>query len=159
MAEPYWLDPAAIRFKISPHADLGEVAGGDWDRRRRHRLAGLVKHQAIRQRFLDGAAWEDTELFRSVYARRFAAGGAIRGARDMGELLAQYYDRVDGLFEAMKRDGFQLSAGGRDHPLPSLLLGRGAVFIGNQGNHRLAIAQVLKLGRFAGKVICRHPQA
>jgi hypothetical protein len=77
----------------------------------------------------------------------------------MSQLLAQYYDRVDGLYESMKRDGFQLAQGGRDHPLPILLLGRAEVFIGNQGNHRLAIAQVLGLDRFAGKVICRHPLA
>jgi hypothetical protein len=41
--------------------------------------------------------------------------------------------------------------------LPKLLIGRdGEVFIGNQGNHRLAMAQVLGLPRIAGEVICRH---
>jgi hypothetical protein len=40
--------------------------------------------------------------------------------------------------------------------LPKLLIGRdGEVFIGNQGNHRLAMAQVLGLPRIAGEVICR----
>jgi hypothetical protein len=32
------------------------------------------------------------------------------------------------------------------------------VFIGNQGNHRLAMAHVLGLEKFAGEVICRHKE-
>jgi hypothetical protein len=64
----------------------------------------------------------------------------------MEALLAQYYSRVDGMFEDLKRKGFQ------DCPLPKLLIGRdGEVFIGNQGNHRLAMAQVLGLEKFAGE--------
>jgi hypothetical protein len=70
----------------------------------------------------------------------------------MEALLAQYYGRVDGMFDDLKRNGFR-----EGHPLPKLLIGRdGEVFIGNQGNHRLAMAQVLGLPRIAGEVICRH---
>jgi hypothetical protein len=56
------------------------------------------------------------------------------------------------MFADLKRKGF------RDNgPLPKLLIGRdGEVFIGNQGNHRLAMAQVLGILRIAGEVICRH---
>jgi hypothetical protein len=56
------------------------------------------------------------------------------------------------MFADLKRNGF------RDNgPLPKLLIGRGGeVFIGNQGNHRLAMAQVIGLPRIAGEVICRH---
>jgi hypothetical protein len=70
----------------------------------------------------------------------------------MEELLAQYYGRVDQMFADLKTNGFR-----EGHPLPKLLIGRdGEVFIGNQGNHRLAMAQVLGLPRIAGEVICRH---
>jgi hypothetical protein len=76
----------------------------------------------------------------------------VRGEATFDGLLAQYYGRVDALFEALKTKGFQDS-----HPLPKLLIGRdGEVFIGNQGNHRLAMAQVIGLDRIAGEVICRH---
>ena len=158
MSEPHWINPADIRFKISPHADLGAVVGGGWDQDRRHALDGLVKHRAIRQRFIDGARWEDTELFASIYRRRLKRG-PVRGATTLADLAAQYYDRVDGLHDDMKRNGFALSRNGRIYPLPVLLIGRREVFIGNQGNHRLAIAQILKLERFAGRVICKHPLA
>jgi hypothetical protein len=79
----------------------------------------------------------------------------VRGEGTFEGLVKQYYTRVDGLFDDMKANGFTI---GPKTPLPVLLIGRdGEVFIGNQGNHRLAIAQVLGLEKFAGKVLCRHP--
>ena len=75
----------------------------------------------------------------------------------MERLIAQYYTRVDGMFESMKRDGFTIRVAGNPVPLPEWLVGRdGDVFIGNQGNHRLAIARVLGLDRIAGRIRCRH---
>lgn len=149
---PEWVDPQSIRFKISPHDDLRGEAGGDWDIERRFPLEGAVKHRAIVQRYSEGRRWEETDLFADTYRRRFESGETVRGEPTMEALLAQYYSRVDGMFADLKRKGF------RDgHPLPKLLIGRdGEIFIGNQGNHRLAMAQVLGLSRFAGKILCRH---
>ena len=146
------IDPARIRFKISPHDDLRCEAGGDWDIERRQALTDAPKHRSLIQRYVEGRRWEDTDLFRNQYRRRFEAGEMVRGEPTMEALLAQYYGRVDGMFADLKRNGF------RDgHPLPKLLIGRnGEVFIGNQGNHRLAMAKVLGLSRIAGEVICRH---
>lgn len=158
MSEPFWVAPKAIRYKITPHADLSGEKGGDWDIERRHPLTDAVKHRAIWERFDEGKRWEDTDLFRVTYRRRFDDGGTVRGAATWEALALQYYERVDGLFASMRRDGFQLENNGKLSPLPALLIGRrGEVFIGNQGNHRLAIAHVLGLKDFAGKVICRHP--
>ena len=146
------VDPRIIRFKITPHDDLRGEAGGDWDIERRYQLAAAVKHRAIIQRYRDGRRWEETDLFTNTYPKRFARGETVRGEPTLGALLAQYYSRVDGMFDDLKRNGFR-----EGHPLPKLLIGRdGEVFIGNQGNHRLAMARVLKLDRFGGEVICRH---
>jgi hypothetical protein len=154
VGETLWLDPSEIKSKITPLAGLTGVVGGDWDVDRRTPLASAIKHQAIWQRYRDGARWEDTDLFRDSYTRRLKAGEGVRGCQTMGQLLEQYYNRVDGMFEALKRAGFDALAG----PLPMLLIGRGGeVFIGNQGNHRLAMAQVLGIKDFAGKVVCKHP--
>jgi hypothetical protein len=151
---PEWFDPASIRFKISPHSDLPARQSGNWDIERRHELVGLAKYRSIVERYRDGKPWEETELFTDVYRRRFESGDTIRHTANMRELIAQYYGRVDSLFETMKRDGFNA---GRS--LPKLLIGRGGeVFIGNQGNHRLAMAHVLGLKEIAGVVICRHCQ-
>jgi hypothetical protein len=145
------VDPQSIRFKISPHDDLKGEAGGAWDLERRYPLASAVKHRAIRQRYVEGLRWEDTDLFTEVYSRRIRVE-SVRGEATLEALLAQYYSRVDGMFADLKRNGFR-----ENGPLPKLLIGRdGEVFIGNQGNHRLAMAQVLGLPRIAGEVICRH---
>lgn len=149
----FWTDPRQIRFKISPIDDLSGWAGGDWDIDRRFPLEDAVKHRAIAQRYGDGARWEDTDLFRQSYAARFAAGEGVRGCATMTALLEQYYARVDGMFADLQLRGFDTEAG----PLPAFLIGRdGQVFIGNQGNHRLAMAQVLGLAEIAGRIVCRH---
>lgn len=147
----FWVAPERIRFKISPHSDLSGEQGGDWDIDRRYPVAQAVKHRAIWQRYKDGARWEDTDLFRDTYRRRLETG-TVRGCATMKALLEQYYTRVDGLFADMKANGFQIRGS-----LPLLLIGRDGVFIGNQGNHRLAIAQVLGLDTIAGRILCRHP--
>lgn len=147
------VDPQIIRFKISPHHDLKKAQGGDWDLERRHSLESSAKYRAIIDRYTIGKAWEDTELFTDLYRRRFEAGDSIRGESTMAGLLLQYYSQVDGLFKSLKRHGFKSKL----TRLPRLLIGRGGeIFIGNQGNHRLAMAHVLKLEQIAGEVICRH---
>jgi hypothetical protein len=110
-----------------------------------------VKHRSIIQRYVEGRKWEETDLFVDTYARRIAEE-PIRGERTIEGLLEQYRTRVDAMFEDMRANGFRADA-----PLPIFLIGRGCeVFIGNQGNHRLAMAQVIGLDRIAGEVICRH---
>ena len=156
MPEIFWVDPRVIRFKISPHDDLRGRAGGDWDVERRFPIGGSAKYRAIVERYSKGRLWEETDLFRDLYQRRFDAGENVRGESTMKALLTQYYTRVDGLFADMKRNGFVA----KGNPPIRLLIGRGGeIFIGNQGNHRLAMAHVLKLERIAGEIICRHQLA
>lgn len=146
------VDPKDIRFKITPHDDLNGSKGGDWDLDRRQPVEASPKYRAIIERYSEGKPWEETDLFTDLYRRRLETGDSIRGQATMKGLLAQYYGRVDGLFEEMKRNGFNSSPG----RLPKLLIGRdGEVFIGNQGNHRLAMAVVLNI-KIAGDILCRH---
>lgn len=152
MAQTIWFDPALVEFKISPHDDLKGAVSGDWDLERRYPVDDAVKHRSIAQRYRDGIRWEDTDLFACNYARRLDAGESVRGEWTMKDLLAQYYTRVDGLFADLKKNGFRA-----DRPLPKLLIGRdGDIFIGNQGNHRLAMARVIGLSKIAGEILCRH---
>lgn len=144
-----WVDATDIKFKITPHDDLRGEAGGDWDIERRYPLSQAVKHRGIAQRYVEKRRWEDTDLFTEAYARRIAEE-PIRGCSTMSALLEQYYTRVDGMFDQLRRKGFRA-----EHPLPKFLIGRDQVFIGNQGNHRLAMAQILGI-RIAGEVLCRH---
>jgi hypothetical protein len=148
------VDPRSIEFKIAPCADLAGSRDGDWDLDRRFPIDETVKHRSIRQRYLDGRRWEETDLFADIYSKRFEAGETVRGERTMEALLAQYYARVDGMFADLKAHGFR-----KGYTLPKLLIGRdGEVFIGNQGNHRLAMARIIGLRHIIGEVVCRHSQ-
>lgn len=157
VGEVAWIDPAIIEYRVSPISDLRGIVGGNWDRDRLYRLSETVKYQAIREHFIDGRPWEETNLFRDIYTRRLRTNH-VRGETTLEALAAQYYSRVDGLAESMRRDGFLTHRkDGQPHPLPGFYIGRsGQVFIGNQGNHRLSIAQVLGLPKIAGEIVCRH---
>jgi hypothetical protein len=152
-----WIDPNAIQFKISPVRDLHGVRGDDWDLKRRHVFADCAKARAIRARFADNRPWLETDLFADAYRRRLEREGRIGRCRTLAELADEYERRFVKLYEALKRDGFRTeAASGKKLSLPAFLIGRdGEVFIGNQGNHRLALAQVLGLDRIAGRVVCR----
>lgn len=158
MAKPLWINPARITVKLAPALDLKGKLDGDWDIARRYNFHDTVKFRSIRQRFIEGLRWEQTDLFADVYRRRFEDDSEIRGASSIAELAGQYYDRIDGLFHSMRKDGFLLrDADDREIALPEFIIGRdGDVFIGNQGNHRLAIAKVAGLRKIAGNVTCRH---
>ena len=161
MADPLWIAPSAITRKISPVADLGEIEAGNWDIERCHIFAETAKYRAMVQRYLEGRPWIETDLFADNYARRIKRDGRIGRHRTLKDLSRGYHARFDAMYEAMQRSGFEIAdRHGRLHPLPTFLIGRaGEVFIGNQGNHRLAMAQVLQLDRIAGRIVCQHPQA
>lgn len=158
VAEPYWTDPARIASKISPSGDLKGRRGGDWDIARAVPFAQTAKYRAMVQRFVDGACWLETDLFRDTYARRMAKEGQIAGVRTLRELAVDYDKRIGGLYRDMRDNGFRVeSESGKRLSLPVFLVGRtGELFIGNQGNHRLAIAKILGMERIAGRIACRH---
>jgi hypothetical protein len=151
------IDPVEIRFLISPINDLHGVVDGDWDEVRRHPVRETVKHRSITEHFRDGKPWEETDLFTDIYRRRLKTGH-VRGCYTWNDLVSQYNTRVEDLARSMKRHGFKTHGpGGKPYPLPSLYIGRdGETFIGNQGNHRLAIAHAFGIKEIVGRIVCRH---
>lgn len=152
------IDPAIVRYRVSPISDLTGVIGGDWDIERRFELSETVKYRAIRDHFAKGVPWAETELFTDIYRRRLKTGH-VRGETTFAGLVRQYETRVDGLARSLRTEGFKThDHRGKAYPLPGFYIGRdGDVFIGNQGNHRLAMAQVLGLDKIIGRIVCRHP--
>lgn len=161
MGETLWVEPARITHKIAPSRGLSGTRGGEWDIERRQPVTETAKFKSIAARFVEGVPWIETELFADLYCRRLARDGRIGRFRSLEDLARDYERRFGALFEAMKLEGFRTqNDNGKPYALPALLVGRGGeIFIGNQGNHRLAIAMVLGLDRFAGRITCRHSQA
>jgi len=132
--------PEQIRRKL--YWDVSDDIPDDkWPTLTRLDLATVDKHVSIALRYRDGMRWEETPLFRKTYAERFAKGQSIRGRRTEAELLAQYYGRVDAMYADMRANGFRLNSA----PIPVYIAADGEILLGNQGNHRLAMAQVLGL--------------
>ena len=124
-------------------------------------LENVAKHRSIAQRFVQGLEWKDTEIFQRHYARRFGKGDKIRGALNPDDLAQKYSKEIDALFEDMRRNGFVMTrdADGHLHSLPHLHIGRtGELILGNNGNHRVAIAKVLGIERIPCWVRSRHSQ-
>lgn len=149
--------PADIRFKLSYDLDLSGVRGGDWDIIRRVELTRTAKHKSIVQHYVDGLPWMETDLFQGSYANRFKAGRRVRGTADLNELAVQYDERVDEMFASLKADGFCREVDNRPVPLPKVHIARdGEIILGNQGNHRLAMAKVIGLSEILVKVNTVH---
>ena len=114
-------------------------------------LDGTIKHRSILARYVEGRRWEETPLFTEIYARRLAKGSA-RGCVTIEQLAEQYYGRVDALYADMRRYGFREEIDREPTYFPVLIGPGGTLVIGNQGNHRLAMAKALKLDSVLVKV-------
>ena len=155
------LAPDQLRYKLDDVADLqAPVWPGEWDRERLMPLDRADKHRSIAQRYREGRKWEDTDLFRNAYRERIERGEMVRGCSTIAELAAQYYDRVDGMYQHLRRHGFLTRLpDGMPVKLPGAYLGRDGMILSNDGNHRVAMAQVLGLPHVYVRVRTRHPDA
>lgn len=149
------VSPAEIQWRLS--IDWDELC--DHDRlssAARHLVASTVKHQSITQRYVDGRPWEETPLFTESYRERLTYE-SVRGCRTFDELLAQYYTRVDALFADLKANGWRTDVDRA--AIPVYLSHDDELLMGNQGNHRLAMAQILKLDHVVATLVGRHPSS
>lgn len=155
-----WVDPSQIEFSVRSPLKFSKesVIPGDWD------LDGKPynihpKYVSVLQHFQQGLEWEDTLLFQR-YKVRLQRGGSVRGCITLDALKENYQRTVDSLFDDMKKNGFRypLNANGEPVPLPGIFIGRnGNYLFCDQGNHRLAIAKLLRLEKIACQPRARHP--
>jgi hypothetical protein len=137
------VSPFDVTHKLS--VDLDATEAPQWRGKTYAPLEQTIKHRSMFQRYRDRLPWEQTELFAQIYARRFAEGQQVRGCQTIEALAAQYYDRVDAMFADMKRNGFRREVDGESTHFPVVTGPGGVLVIGNNGNHRLAMAKVLNL--------------
>jgi hypothetical protein len=137
------VSPLAILHKLS--CDLDETEAAAWGSKPYMPIEHTTKHRSIYQRYQLGMRWEQTDLFRNQYTSRIGRGQMVRGCETLEELAEQYYTRVDGLFEHMRQNGFCERVDRGLVPIPSVVSGPEGLMLGNQGNHRLAMAKVLGL--------------
>jgi hypothetical protein len=104
------------------------------------------------QHFVEGLPWEETECFTNLYRHRFRPDDSKNGALQYADRLRRYRTTVDMVFESLKKEGFRT-----DCDLPVVLVGRsGDIMLGNQGNHRVAMAKILGIEMIPCEVVVRH---
>lgn len=154
------VSPAAIRWKLSLDFLRDDVDHDAWRLLPRAPVHETEKYRSIVQRHVENRLWEDTPLFQHIYEVRIKRGEAVRGCQTLGQLLAQYYGRVDALYRELRDHGYQRVVRGEETtPIPVYIGHDDEILIGNQGNHRLAMAQLLHLDYVIAQVVGRHPES
>jgi hypothetical protein len=151
--------PSLIRWKLSVDFYKDRVNHDLWRTLPRHAVTETEKNRSIVMHFRDGVPWEETPLF-DIYRRRLAQGDTVRGGSTLPEVVADYKTRVTALFHDMRQHGWQRSVNGKEtRPIPVYIAHDGEILMSNQGNHRLAMAQILKLDHVLVEIVGRHPDA
>ena len=163
VANPYrlvWISPGRVRLQLRGGRHRlgppGAILDGDWDRRVSPFNCSW-KYRGLVERFQLGLEWEETGLFTERYRTEFEQSGRVMGFHSAEELARYYRERVDPLYESMRRDGFlPPSLSNRIDPV-HIFIGRdGEPIWGPGGNHRLALAKILDLERIPVRVHFRH---
>lgn len=141
----------------------GAVIGGDWDQSRVP-VADNTKVQSCYMRFVDGADWSDTPIYRRHVAE-IAAGAAPDGMRSIADLNARCA-ALDLLYAEARATGRlqcvseRPEAFRREHGGVLVHVGRDGTCLRSGGGwHRFAIAHVLDLAAMPAQIGVVHPQA
>ncbi len=145
------VSPFEIKHKLS--CDLDETESARWGSHPYIPLDQTTKHRSMFQRYQLGMRWEQTDLFCHRYPPRFERGQVVRGCETFEELVEQYNTRVDSLFAHMRTHGFCERVDRDLVPIPSVVVGPEGLVLGNQGNHRIAMAKVLGLKEVIVRVL------
>lgn len=116
-----------------------------------------IKSDSIKRHFIDGVAWEETDLFKISYQGRLDKGETVRGCTSISELVKKY-QIYNSIFESMKKEGFLTDHQKGIDPVYVHIYADGKIMMGKNGNHRLAIAELIGLNAVPVKVWSRDFQ-
>lgn len=135
---------------------VGSIRGGDWDLNQ-YPLSELGIFEAIRQRYEEGADWQEIPYFDEI--RDAIVSGRPRFKYRTIDDIPRQWRRIDRLYEAIARDGYRSQEElGTLRPWDEIMVAidRHGRFVFVDGRHRLAIARVLRLDRVPMIVALRH---
>lgn len=118
--------------------------------------------ECLQRRFIDRVSWEKSGVIDLKLKEIERAGRRIDGALDRSDLLKRY-EKVDRLFDDILKRGFKRQID-LEPPVNLsnelfLSIGRsGRTYFSNGGNHRLFIAQILRLEKIPFLVMARDEE-
>jgi len=149
--------------------DKGKIYGGDWDKSKL-RFDSLEVYHAIEMRIKENRHWTETSFFRTII-NEIEAGNMKWGCRNK-EDFKRRCEYIDRLIESMRENGALLNSQtfikgdeskgiSKYHALSNEItvnIGRNGEYLFQDGRHRLAIAQILKIPLIPVKVLVRHQE-
>ncbi len=170
---PLDVSPASITqytWGVSKASGLGRIEGGTWETESLP-LSERWECQGLKQRFVDGLDWEDTEYVQYPHERYFSNGQGVWGYDSVDEFVDHRCSYVDELYESMKQNGYERDRSGTDgvpgmdirhigyyHNFdPLVCIGADGTIYHRDGYHRLMIAKALDLDAIPVLVLARHP--
>jgi len=139
----------------------GAVVGGEWDLTAipiECVMGNSNKFAGVRQHFVDGLSWTETDLFKQRYARVFRAGGRVRGTKSADE-LARKYERYDRIFESIRDHGIISPDDDPSvDPIYVHINRKGELLYTSDGTHRLYMAIILGVETIPVRVWWRHAE-
>lgn len=168
--ELIWIDPNQVHYGFTRpdwapwrRRHSGVIAQGDWDLAR-YPLAEADKFRACRARFAQGLTWEDTGIYEAMM-RRIERAGVYDGCHSYDDVVRRYAG-IDALYQNIRAAG-QIDPVSqrpeklhREHGGIFVHIDRdGLPLLGGNGNHRLAIAQILNLPKVPAHLGVVHETA
>jgi hypothetical protein len=126
----------------------GRVVPGEWDRYTKpHRFDRV--YVGVRERFVEGREWEDTE-----YGQHMLVLDDLYGH----DFFTRRTERAEALYESMASGGYRPEP--NENRKVAVNVGRdGEVIFNNEdGHHRLALAKTLGIDRIPVTVVVRHAE-
>lgn len=176
-AEPWRLvrvDPGSVRHwtgALPLNWGLGRVKGGDWDAGENRRPMSETRiFPSVRQRFAEGADWEETDLYAAA-EERFSDGDEFRGYGSLDAFREKRLAYVDDLYASIRDEGYRpnaevghemadednaFEAAYANHLEPLVVITRDGEVVWTEGYHRFSIAAVLGVESVPVNVLCRH---
>lgn len=173
-----WIDPLCVdqhirTLELERRFDIGTVQGGDWDQDSVP-ISEWRVYQGLRQRFKDGADWEDTEYYR-MGCEKIQQSGRAWNCTSPAEFLEQRCQYVDELYERIETDGYYSSAEleerkedpGRNRTVNrrhietheiSVAIARDGTMMVEAGIHRYCIARLLGIDEIPVQILVRHTE-
>lgn len=160
------IDPDDVEYyaggiRISHTWGLAQIEGGEWDRRGSP-FEENSTYQSLRQRFIEGRDWEDTD-----YIEQYNLSAGYND--DPQELIDVRCAYVDNLYEDIKENGYTTNTEGENETAPRrvdsfqdieylVAIGRDGEYLHVDGAHRISIAKILDLEEIPVMVAGRHKE-
>ena len=171
-ADPYkliWVNPEQIRYYnkfICKLCGLGQVKSGNWDKNK-DSWRETWRYRGLKERFVDGIAWEDT-IYLDYYKKKLEREGRASGCTSIEEFVDVRCGYLDELYQELQENGYAVDdfkknkketrITWKDPYEPFASITRNGEIQVNEGNHRRALAEFAGIEKIPLNVLIRHKQ-